>query len=198
VCRLTTKSDHKTSQLFEEKGEIMSSRQSRVAEELAKFARVAWFDLPLAAAKRMLGADDEKNLTEAAWKAYDAWVRLANEATNELYSSRLFGDLTGRTMESALRAQQVSDAVASAFFGNLWSAVGLPTAREIQALRDEMTLLREESRFDADTRRKPAQAEQSLSNAHPASPEDGLYVVRNGAVAQTLRPAEEEKERAAA
>lgn len=176
----------------------MGSRQSRVAEELAKFARTAWFDLPLAAAKRMLGAGDEKNFTEAGWKAYDAWVRLANEATNELYSNRLFGDLTGRTMESALRLQQVGDALASAFFGNLWPAVGLPTASEIRTLRDEVMALREEARANVDTRHRQAQEQRPLSSARPALPEDGLHVVRNGATAQTLRAAGEEKERAAA
>jgi hypothetical protein len=176
----------------------MSSRRSRVAEELAKFARATWFDLPLAAAERMLGAGDEKNLTEAGWKAYDAWVRLANEATNELYTNRLFGDLAGRTMESALKAQQVGDALASAFFRSLWPAVGLPTASEIQTLRDDVLALREEGHVNADTRHKQAQGQRPLSNLHPASPVDGLHVVRNGASAQTLRAAVEAKERAGA
>jgi hypothetical protein len=176
---------------------MMSSRASRVVEELAKFARAAWFELPLAAAKRVIGAGDEKNLTEAGWKTYDAWVRLANEATNELYANRLFGDLTGRSMESMLRVRRVGDALASAFFGNLWPAVGLPTASEIRALRDEVMALREETRANADTRHREAR-ERPLSNLPPASAEDGLHVIRNGAAAPAPRPSAEEKERAAA
>jgi hypothetical protein len=176
----------------------MSSRASRVVEELAKFARAAWFELPLAAAKRVIGAGDEKNLTEAGWKTYDAWVRLANEATNELYANRLFGDLTGRSMESMLRVRRVGDALASAFFGNLWPAVGLPTASEIRALRDEVMALREETRANADTRHREAREQRPLSNLPPVSGEDGLHVIRNGPTSQTPHAAAEDKERAAA
>jgi hypothetical protein len=177
---------------------MMSSRTSRVVEELAKFARATWFDLPLAVAKRMIGAGDEKNLTEAGWQSYDAWVRLANEATNELYANRLFGDLTGRSMESALRVRRVGNALASAFFGNLWPAVGLPTASEIQTLRDEVMAVREETRANMDTRHRQALEPRPFSSVPPASPEDGLHVVRNGGVAQAPRPTAEEKERVAA
>jgi len=125
-------------------------------------------------------------------------VRLANEATNELYSNRLFGDLTGRAMEGALRLQRVGDALASAFFGNLWPAVGLPTASEIRSLRDEVMALRDETRANMDTRHKQAQEQRPLSSVRPALPDDGLHVVRSGAAAHTLHAAGEEKERAAA
>jgi hypothetical protein len=175
----------------------MSSRPSRVADELAKFARAAWLDLPLAAAKLVIGAGDEKNLTKAGWTTYDAWVRLANEATNELYANRFFGDLTGRTMESVLRVQQVSDAMASAFFGKLWNAVGLPTASEIRTLRDEVVALREEVCANVDASHEQAQEQRPFSSVPPALPDDGFNVVRGG-TSQTLRQAGEEKERAAA
>jgi hypothetical protein len=57
----------------------MATKQSQVAEELVKFYEAALLDLPITAARRLVGAADEKSLTQAGWKAYDAWVRLANE-----------------------------------------------------------------------------------------------------------------------
>ncbi len=41
---------------------------------------------------------------------------------------------------------RVVDAVASAIFGNLWPAIGLPTALDMQALRADVKALREELR----------------------------------------------------
>jgi hypothetical protein len=97
-----------------------------------------------------------------------------------------------------LRVRRVGDALASAFFGNLWPAVGLPTASEIRTLHDEVMALREEVRANVDTRHKQAQEQRPSSSVPPALPEDGLHVVRNGATSQTLHAAGEEKERAAA
>jgi hypothetical protein len=47
-------------------------------------------------------------------------------------------------MESALRLRQIASALASAFFGNFWPSVGLPTHSELIAVRDELLALREE------------------------------------------------------
>jgi len=174
----------------------MSIKQSQMVEELANFARAAWFELPLMAARRMIGAADENSLAEAGWKAYDAWVKLANQAANELYSNQLVGDVTGRTIESALKVQRVGDAIASAFFGNLWPAIGLPTASDVRALRDEVMALREEARANADRGHKQVH-DQHISSVHAAT-DDGLHVVRNGVPADTRRIAREGEQRAAA
>ncbi|HXZ88269.1 MAG TPA: hypothetical protein VEF07_06835 [Candidatus Binataceae bacterium] len=109
-----------------------------------RFCEAAWFDLPLAAAGRIAGSVDEKSLSEAGWKAYEAWVGLANEAANRLYANPAFGEATGRAFETALKLQRVGDALASAFFANLWPALGLPTQSQINALRDEVIALREQ------------------------------------------------------
>jgi hypothetical protein len=127
------------------KGEgVMAGTKSLLAQELSKFYEAAWLELPLEAAKTLVGLGSEAGLRKAGWKAYDAWVSLANELTNLAYSNRIVGDLTGRTMETALRLRQVGDVMASGFFGNLWPAVGLPTQSDLIAVRDELLALREE------------------------------------------------------
>ena len=122
----------------------MSRKESQVVAELGKFVRAFWLELPIAAANRILGNGDEQALSKAGWKAYDAFISLSNEATNQAYQNQTVGGLTGRMMETALRAQQIGGSLSSAFFGNLWPAIGLPTAREISALRSEIAALHEE------------------------------------------------------
>jgi len=46
----------------------MGTKQSQVAEELAKFYEAALLDLPMAAVKRLANGD-EKELAQAGWKA---------------------------------------------------------------------------------------------------------------------------------
>jgi len=91
-----------------------------------------------------LGNGDKHALRNAGWKAYDAFVSLANEATNLVYTNPAVGLLTGQTIERALQIQHIGSAAASAFFGNLWPALGLPAANEVAALRREITALHEE------------------------------------------------------
>jgi hypothetical protein len=122
----------------------MPSIKSFLAQELTKFFEAAWLDLPAEAGKILLGAGDEKQLRKAGWKAYDAWISLANELTNEVYSNPIIGGVTGQAMESALRLRQIGGAIAAAAFGNLWPSIGLPTHSEMTALRDELIALREE------------------------------------------------------
>jgi hypothetical protein len=122
----------------------MGSTKLFWALELSKFYRAAWFDLPAETAKRLLGADNEKELLNAGWKAYDAWISLANEVTNLLYSNRIVGQLTRRTMESTLQLGQIGSGLAWALFSNFWASVGLPTHSELVVMRDELFALREE------------------------------------------------------
>lgn len=131
----------------------MATKQSQVAEDLAGFYEAALLDLPIAAVKRLAGAADEKTLKQAGWKAYDAWVRLANEVTNQVYANRTVAAVAGGAFESVMRAQQAGDALTSAFFGNFWPAIGAPTSAQVRALHEEVTELREELRARADGRR---------------------------------------------
>jgi hypothetical protein len=124
----------------------MSIKQSEVAEDLGKLFEAACVELPMAAAKRMFGDQEDNAVRDAGWKAYDSWVRLANDASNRMYANPTFGTLAGRGIQAGLQVTRVVDAVASAIFGNLWPAIGLPTALELQALRSDVKALREELR----------------------------------------------------
>jgi hypothetical protein len=124
----------------------MGIKKSEMSEDFGKLFEAAWFDLPSAAIKRLVSNEDEGALRDAGWKAYDAWVRLANDASNRMYANPTFGSLAGRGIQTGLQVTRVVDAVASAIFGNLWPAIGLPTATDVQALRADVKALREELR----------------------------------------------------
>ncbi len=124
----------------------MSIKQSAMTEDLGKLFEAAWVDLPAAAVKRLFASDGEGAVREAGWKAYDAWVRLANDASNRMYANPTFGSMAGRGIQAGLQVTRVVDAVASAIFGNLWPAIGLPTATDVQALRADVKALREKLR----------------------------------------------------
>jgi len=124
----------------------MSIKQSAMTEDIGKLFEAAWVDLPTGAAKRLFASDGEGAMREAGWKAYDAWVRLANDASNRMYANPTFGAVTGRGIQAGLQVTRVVDAVASAIFGNLWPAIGLPTSTEVQSLSTELKAMREELR----------------------------------------------------
>jgi hypothetical protein len=153
----------------------MGRKQSQVMEELTKFCQAACFDLPLAAAKGLFGAGDENILSEAGWKAYDAWIRFANEATNELYANRAVGELTGSAMETMLRIQHFGESVTAGVFGNLWPAIGLPGASEISSLREEVIALQEKLRVKA----APGGERPSAPSKQATSSDDGLRLIWN-------------------
>src|SRR5579859_4264750 len=142
----------------------MSIKQSAMTEDFGKLFEAAWVDLPAAAAKRLFTSDGEGALREAGWKAYDAWVRLANDASNRMYANPTFGAVAGRGIQGGLQVARVVDAVASAIFGNLWPAIGLPTATDVQALRADVKALREELR----TIREQASEEMNEESADHA------------------------------
>jgi len=123
----------------------MGEKNNPMFDEITKLVGVLSVELPTAAAKSLFGGDREA-LRQTGWKAYDAWISLANETANGLYSNRVFGEVVGRSIGAALRVQRVVDAAASAVFGNLWPAIGLPTESAVTALRDEVKALRSEVR----------------------------------------------------
>jgi hypothetical protein len=149
----------------------MSIKQSEVAEDLGKLFEAACVELPMAAAKRALGNKDDNAVRDAGWKAYDSWVRLANDASNRMYASPTFAGLAGRGIQTGLQVTRVVDAVASAIFGNLWPAIGLPTALDMQALRADVKALREELRAVV-TEAQEADVDES---------DDGAYAAARGA-----------------
>jgi hypothetical protein len=175
----------------------METKQSGIVEDLAKFYEAAWFDLPAAAAQRLLGLGDEENLGQAGWKAYDAWIRLGNTATNRLYANRAVGGFTGRAMETVLKVRRAGDALASAFFGNLWPSMGLPTAAEVHALRDELIALRELVAALAVDGTKHA-APRLGRGQRPTPPDEGPRLIWNGLVSEPHHRGKRGKEHVAA
>jgi hypothetical protein len=154
----------------------MSARKSLLVEELAKFSEALWIELPFAASMRLAGQGDENGLREAGWKTYDAWIRLANEATNRVYANPLVAGVSGRLIVTALQTKRVGDALTSAVFGNLWPAIGIPTASEIHALREEVASLRDEIRASAATRdERPTMRPQPVQRA--LSADEGLHLI---------------------
>jgi hypothetical protein len=123
----------------------MSVKPTPWADELTKLYEAVLLELPSAAVRRLFAGDDQ-GFSEAGWKAYDSWLRLANEAANQLYANRAFGEVAGRAFETALGLQRLNNALAPAFFGSLWHAPGLPTASSVEALHDEAIALRQEHR----------------------------------------------------
>jgi hypothetical protein len=122
----------------------MPGSKSFLAEQLSNFFEVAWLELPAEAARVLTGAGDEKALRKTGWKVYDAWLSLANELTNAIYSDPIVGEASGRMMEAALRLREISGTMTAAFFGNFWPVIGLPTHNEMVALREDLLALREE------------------------------------------------------
>jgi hypothetical protein len=121
-----------------------------LAQELTRFYEALWLDVPHEAAKMLVDAGNEKQLRKAGWRAYDAWVSVANELVNMFYADPVVGEISGQFIEAALRWRQISEAAGAVFFGNLWPSIGLPTHGEIVALRDELRALREELAAYAD------------------------------------------------
>jgi hypothetical protein len=113
-------------------------------ENLFNLAEAAIVDLPVAAVKRLAGSSDERDLHEAGWKAYDAAVAIANDATNRVFTTPAIAGLTSRSLEAAVRWQRLNNALAGAFFASLWPSLGLPTATEVQAAREDLSEIRGE------------------------------------------------------
>src|SRR5574341_1019169 len=107
--------------------------QPKVADLMTMW-QATFLELPLAGVKWGWGVGQEQEVTETAWKGYDAWVRLASASVDELYKNSLFGETTARALDSVLRWQRLSQAVVSTVATSLWSVVGLPTAATVQAL----------------------------------------------------------------
>ena len=165
----------------------MSTKPSGITEDLGKLFHTAWVELPAAAVTRLFAGDDQDAqgaVRDAGWKAYDTWIRLANDASNRLYANPTFGAMTGRGIQAGLQVTRVVDAVASAIFGNLWPAIGLPTATDVQALRADVKSLREELRIareraaDSELDRRDEDAFVPPRAAHSAG--NGADIVWNG------------------
>lgn len=120
---------------------MAKQESSQRTQDFATAYKSFFFDLPLAGLKWSLGAGEEKEATEAAWKGYDAGVRATATAIDALYRNPLFSDLFGRTLSTVLRWQQIGNAVSGAVFTSVWKALGAPTAAEVHGLSEQLRSL---------------------------------------------------------
>src|SRR5260370_26595487 len=107
------------------RGEDMKKELTTLID-FAKFIEAGWVEMPGALMKRLTAAGAEEEAYEAGGKAYDAWVRLANEAINRLYADRTFGETMARAFETELALSRITETFASVFFANMSPALGLP------------------------------------------------------------------------
>jgi len=143
----------------------MATQTSQQMEDMHTMWKTAVLDLPAAATKWGWGMSEEKEMTEAAWKGYDAWVRWASHSLNDLYRDPVFGELMARTLDRWLRWQRLGNAMAGAFFGGLWPVIGLPTAAAVEALQEELRAM------DARLRSLDATAQSIRAELHTAKTE---------------------------
>jgi hypothetical protein len=120
---------------------MAEKQMTQTTEDLTTIYKTLFFDLPLAGVKWGMGIGAEKETTETAWKAYDASVRLAASAIDNLYRSPLFSQVASRTLTDALRWQRVGNAVSGTVLTGLWRTLGVPTAAEVQGLSDQVRVL---------------------------------------------------------
>lgn len=163
----------------------MAEKKSQNMDDLLAVYKTLFVDLPLAGARWGLGMGKEKDLTETAWKGYDAWVRLASASIDGLYRNPLVGDSLARSLEGFLRWQRLSSTLAGAFFAGVWQAVGLPQAAEVQALRAEVQALHEKLRSPSAGLPAHSQEREAAVGVQARLEAVQVKMKSNGAVAAT-------------
>src|SRR2546426_2606722 len=111
--------------------------QDNVADLMTVW-KATFFEVPLSEVRWAWGVGREQEVTEAAWKGYDAWVRLASASIDGMYRNSLFGEMVARSLDGVLRWQRLSQALVGAVFAGLWPALGLPAAATVQALHEDL------------------------------------------------------------
>ena len=128
-----------------------NSAETNFADEVLKLAQCLMPVAPTAKVKHVaINAKQDAPLmkqdaplNEVAWKTYDSVVGLAKQTTDGMFSNATVGQLLGGTIDLILRWQRFNTAIAGAFFGAFWPAIGLPTAPEVAAMRADIRGLRE-------------------------------------------------------
>lgn len=119
----------------------MSKKSTHQIEDFFTLTKTVLIDLPLAEMLWRWGIGNEATVTEAAWTGYDAGVSLATATVDNLYRLPLTTTLLKNAAPAFLRWQYVSNTVIGAASAGVWHTVGLSTARETQALREDLARL---------------------------------------------------------
>ena len=128
----------------------LNSNDTTFSDDTLKLAQCLMPEPPTSKVKRMVADITNKGidrqLHELGWKAYDTVIGAANSATNTVFTSPTVGNVIGGAIDIMLRYQRFNAAVAGAFFTALWPAVGLPSATEVESIRRDVRVMREELR----------------------------------------------------
>jgi len=137
---------------------MTANTTSQGAQDLMTLSASLSRYLPLAAARWGLGQRDEKATADAAWKVYDASVRVATMAIDTLYRTPLFRETVSSTANHWLPWGRMGNTVNRVFMSNFRQMLGLPTAAEIQVLTAHVRALEthSESRQHSPHRESPA------------------------------------------
>lgn len=119
----------------------MTKTPQQQIEDLFILTRSVFIDLPLTEIQWQWGVGKKEAVTETAWKGYDAGVRLATAAIDNLYRLPLTAEVLNRAAPALLRWRRINNAVTGAVFTGLWQTVGLSTTAETRALREAVARL---------------------------------------------------------
>jgi hypothetical protein len=161
----------------------MTQKPQQQIDDFLLLTRSVFVDLPLAGIQWQWRVGKKKAVTETAWKGYDAGVRLATAAIDNLYRLPLTADVLNRAAPVLLRWQRINNAVTGAVFTGLWQAVGLPTTAETRALREavarlaaDVHLQRQENKVLIDLTTRLVQALEAESPMVPPSIFNGFVL----------------------
>ncbi len=170
----------------------LNSNDTTFSDEMLKLAQCLMPEPPTSKVKRMVANITDKGIDrqihELGWKAYDTVIGAANSATNRVFTSPTVGNVLGGAIDILLRYQRFNAAVAGAFFSALWPAVGLPSATEVESIRNDVRAMREDLRdavADRDTRddfakrpppRRPRIDHQPASSRNKLPPANRTHV----------------------
>ncbi|MSQ47202.1 MAG: hypothetical protein EXR78_02250 [Deltaproteobacteria bacterium] len=118
---------------------------TKTMEDLFTAYKTFTVDLPLAGTRWAFGIGQEKDVTTTVWKGYDASIRVATAAVDSLYRTPLFGTTVSSVANQMLRWQQLGTSATNLMTTNLRQGIGIPTAAEVKALTERVTILEAKS-----------------------------------------------------
>jgi hypothetical protein len=119
---------------------MATTTQSGMADVMTIWTST-FLDVPLANAQWSWGMGQARDVQGAVWKGYDAWVRVANAAIENVYTNPLFGDVVATALDRTLRWQHWSQTIASTVAASVVPAIGLPTAAMLDSLQEDVHAL---------------------------------------------------------
>ena len=123
---------------------MAEKKAAKGMDDLTKLYQSLFVDLPLA--NSMWNFGNQQTSTQAAWKGYDAAVRMTSKAIDDLYRSPWFGEMTAQSLEVFLRWQKAGTTLTTAMLTNMSQAAGLPSSTDMKEVREEVRELRKEIR----------------------------------------------------